>query len=171
MTEETKKDMNATLEKIFLEGWKPYAWAVAVGIILLFAVVKFSNVYDNAMIGPGGHNAIGFKLMEQGKLDDAEKEFRKELDKNPNFVPALDNIGVVFARKNRWREAADAWLKRISVDPNYTDVYQNLSVAAFQLQDFQQAKAFMDEFVRRGGNPAPELVKALEPYTQQTENK
>ncbi len=164
MTGTNNTELMKKLENIFLEGWKPYAWAIGLGIILLFGVIKFSNIYDNAMVGPGGHNAIGFKLMEEGKLDDAEKHFVKELENNPNFAPALDNLGVVYARKGRWQDAANSWLKRIAIDPNYTDVYQNLSVAAFQLQDYKNSKAFLDEFVRRGGTPAPELLQALDPF-------
>jgi Tfp pilus assembly protein PilF len=76
------------------------------------------------------HNNIGVIYLNQGKLQQAQIEFEKELKINPNYDLALTNLGIVFYRQNKLDQAAFYYQKAIMINPssqNYlalVEIYQ-----------------------------------------------
>ena len=55
----------------------------------------------------GAHTYAGMVAFQQGELDTAEKEFAAELANDPNYLPAIAELGEVRYRQQRWTDAAD----------------------------------------------------------------
>jgi tetratricopeptide (TPR) repeat protein len=55
----------------------------------------------------GAHTYLGIFDLQQGRLDEAEKEFNAEIANDPNYETAIAELGVVRYKQQRWAEAAD----------------------------------------------------------------
>jgi Tfp pilus assembly protein PilF len=66
----------------------------------------------------GAHTYLGIYELQQGKLDEAEKEFRAEIGNDPNYQTAVAELGVVRYRQQRWAEAAEQLSKSHTKIPN-----------------------------------------------------
>ena len=50
-------------------------------------------------------SAIGSANLRLGRLNQAEQDLRRALEKDETFVPAHNNLGVTLAEQGRWGEA------------------------------------------------------------------
>lgn len=66
-------------------------------------------------------------LMEAGKLDEAEAEFRALVAKNPEIPQIQHNLAVVLTRKKDTAGAEAVYLKLLETRPDYTDAYSGLT--------------------------------------------
>lgn len=69
------------------------------------------------------------QLHRAGRLADAEIAYRSILDKSPNFVPALVNLGVVLNAATKNPEAIEYYRKALAHDPQNAIIYNNLGNA------------------------------------------
>jgi len=88
--------------------------------------------------------AVGFytrgkELQQQSKLIDAEKVYRKAINKQPDFVEAHNNLGNVLVDLERLGDAIRAYRKALDLKPEHPMLLNNLG-NAFQLQG-ENAKA------------------------------
>jgi tetratricopeptide (TPR) repeat protein len=65
----------------------------------------------------------------------AEKSFREALRVNATEVEALNGLGLVFAQRNKSREAVDAFTAALKMQPDYRPALLNLATVLQQLQD------------------------------------
>lgn len=73
------------------------------------------------------HNARGIELADRGWLDEAVKEFKKAIELDPNSAHAWDNLATVYAEKQLYRDALDAHLKALALDPENPSGHYNLA--------------------------------------------
>jgi protein O-mannosyl-transferase len=109
------------------------------------------------------HNNLGLIYVRRELLKEAEVEFRKALE-NPIFYDALVNLGQLYYRTGREREAEPLWKRAVEVNPNYAEAYSHLAVYYYNRKEFPQAAYYLDEFQKRRGRVDPALVRALQPY-------
>ncbi len=75
-------------------------------------------------------SAIGSANLALGRLGQAEKILRRALELDPNFVPALNNLGVVLMEKDNPGEARVMFQKAFALDSGETDsIRENLMLA------------------------------------------
>ena len=68
-----------------------------------------------------------------GRLGQAEKILRRALELDPNFVPAINNLGVVLMEKDNYGEARAMFQKAFALDSGETDsIRENLMLAIAQ---------------------------------------
>lgn len=75
----------------------------------------------------------GRELQQQGKLIEAEKVYRKAVNKQPNFVEAHNNLGNVLVDLEHLEEAIRAYRKAVNLKPDHPMLLNNLG-NAFQLK-------------------------------------
>ena len=75
-------------------------------------------------------SAIGSANLALGRLGQAEKILRRALELDPNFVPALNNLGVVLMEQDNYGEARVMFQKAFALDSGETDsIRENLMLA------------------------------------------
>lgn len=75
-------------------------------------------------------SAIGSANLKLGRLGQAERVLRRALEEDPNFVPALNNLGVVLMEQDRYGEARVVFQKAYALDSGQTDsIRENLKLA------------------------------------------
>ena len=70
---------------------------------------------------------LGNSLRDNGKLDDAVKNYKKAIELNPNHSLAHNNLGVIFINLGKTNEAINNFQKTINISPKNTKAYLNLS--------------------------------------------
>jgi Tfp pilus assembly protein PilF len=84
------------------------------------------------------HNNIGLISVEQGRLDEAVREYQRAIALDPKYVKAHNNLGVVYMRMNRGSDAASELRVALSIDPRNVESIVNLALvqkAAGRLAD------------------------------------
>lgn len=64
------------------------------------------------------HVNVGTLLLDDGKADEAIAHFRSAIGINPSFAPAYANLASAYAKKQMYKEALDASLRALELDPS-----------------------------------------------------
>ncbi len=107
-----------------------------------------------------------YKQLEKPK--DAEKTFKKGIDKFPESGPLFNELGELQIANNN-KDAIKNWEKGIKADPSYGRNYFNASRFYYFQKDFVWSILYGEIFVNiePNGNRAPEIKKMmLDSYKQ-----
>jgi len=75
-------------------------------------------------------SGIGSANLKLGRLGQAEKILRRALELDPDFVPALNNLGVVLMEQDNYGEARVMFQRAFALDSGETDsIRENLMLA------------------------------------------
>ncbi|WP_323042460.1 tetratricopeptide repeat protein [Gemmobacter sp.] len=75
-------------------------------------------------------SAIGSTNLKLGRLGQAEQMLRRALELDPDFVPALNNLGVVLMEKGETGEARRVFQRAYALDSGNSDaIRENLRLA------------------------------------------
>lgn len=78
-------------------------------------------------------SALGSANLALGRLGQAESILKRALELDPNFVPALNNLGVVKMEQGKTGEARVYFQKAFALDSGQTDsIRENLMLAIAQ---------------------------------------
>jgi len=91
----------------------------------------------------------GLALEETGApVDAAIDAYRKALEANPAAPGALVNLGTIFFRKNKFREAREHYTRAVEADPGYPLAHFNLGNLADEQGNFDAARKHYMEAAR-----------------------
>jgi tetratricopeptide (TPR) repeat protein len=88
------------------------------------------------------------ELSNQGYLDEAINEYRRAIDRHPDFVAAYNNIGEIYARQGDAEAAITSYLDALKIDQHYR-VLLNLGVEHYNRKNYAQALKYFTESVKR----------------------
>lgn len=77
---------------------------------------------------------------EQGYYEEAVSEFQQTLDLDPDFVPALNNLGNLYALKEMWEEAIEQWEHSLEVNPDQPEISDSLKSAQEELDAAEEGE-------------------------------
>jgi protein O-mannosyl-transferase len=106
---------------------------------------------DTLAKNPGcwlAHNNLGVVLEQQGKLDQAEAEFRRALELKPTFAEALNSLGGHLAGRGRVEEGISYCRRALEINPIYVNALYNLGNAYAGQQRFAEAISYYEEALR-----------------------
>ncbi len=75
------------------------------------------------------------RYQKNGRLRDAKKKYLQVLRRTPNFVLALNNLGVIYLGEGSYPEARRSFEKAIKLNPDYVDPHYNLACLYARLND------------------------------------
>lgn len=78
-------------------------------------------------------------LHQQGQLAEAEKIYKKLLERAPDHPAVLNLLGVVACQNRDYQRAVRLISKAISINPNTAQAYSNLGTALKELGRFEEA--------------------------------
>ncbi len=115
------------------------AWAL---IIVLFTVITISSnriwkdefVFFNKIIQTSpdtafAHNNLGVAYYNQGKPDEAIKEYLSALKINPYYADAHTNIGNAYGKQGDIDKAINEYLTALKIKPDNADAHNGLGIA------------------------------------------
>jgi tetratricopeptide (TPR) repeat protein len=74
------------------------------------------------------HNNLGVFYDQKNDFSKAEYHFEKAVGYAPSYPEALNNLGSIRAREQRWEEAKDLFKKALSVNPNHQGANYHLKL-------------------------------------------
>ena len=111
-----------------------------------------SIVYKFAFsLFPDNHrlwNNHGNLLREWGHLKEALQSFEKSMSIDPNYVNAMEGIGITYERLKEYQLAANFYNKALSIDSERAICWSNLGNCLRRLNDKQKAKQCYEDAIR-----------------------
>ncbi|MGB3534685.1 MAG: tetratricopeptide repeat protein [Microcoleaceae cyanobacterium] len=80
---------------------------------------------EPSWVSPEEHFALGNRLREIGKLEQAEICYQRVLKFNPDFAAAYGQLGKVFTQQQQWEKAIESYQQAIERDPQQPECYQD----------------------------------------------
>ena len=77
----------------------------------------------------------------ENRLDEAEKDYKKVIELEPNHVIAHNNLGVTHQRLGRLNEAIISYKKAIEFKSDFVDAYYNLGAIYKSINELKNAEA------------------------------
>jgi tetratricopeptide (TPR) repeat protein len=115
---------------------------------------------------------LGSIYERQKKFDDAEQEFRKVLDVNPNNGPVLNYYGYMLADRGiRVDEAASLIQRALKQEPNNGAYLDSLGWAYYKQNKLVEAEEFLRKAIDREGNDPTILSHLADVYLKLGQNE
>ncbi len=131
--------------------------------IMQYRLLLYMNPDD-----PVARNDLAMALYRTNQSDEAEKELRYLLEKEPENFDALDGLGVVLIKKKRYEDALQYLKKALSLNDQDVMVHVHLSVA-YQKTDLpQEAQSALEKARSLAKDPTEleNIYKELELVTK-----
>ncbi|MCX8044423.1 MAG: tetratricopeptide repeat protein [Desulfobacterota bacterium] len=91
---------------------------------------KAIEEYHEALrVHPNNTNALlntGYCYLKMGRLDDAERFFKRFLAIMPDVAKGYNNLGIVYFSKRDYERAAQCYQKACELEPGYGEAHFNL---------------------------------------------
>ncbi len=92
--------------------------------------------------------------VKAGQLEAAEKTLKDATARNAGSAPAFNQLGVVYRRLGRFREADAAYQRALALDENYASAWLNLGVLCdLYLQQPQRALEAYEKYLALAASP------------------
>lgn len=82
---------------------------------------------------------LGLTNLEEGKLPQAESNFKKAIKLNPKLAVAYSKIGNIYREKGNEKTALEYYNKAIKADPTFPDGYNNIGVIYSAQGEYEKA--------------------------------
>jgi tetratricopeptide (TPR) repeat protein len=125
-----------------------------------------------------GYVSKGNKLYDAGKFADASLNYRKALQKDPNFGEAYYRLGLAAIKQNQAREAYESLYRAVQLLPNNMEAKEKFAnvCLSFYLADpshpqflYKQMLLLSEELLSKNANSYEGLL--LKGYLAQTDRK
>jgi tetratricopeptide (TPR) repeat protein len=99
--------------------------------------------------------------LQAGRYAEAEAAFNQVLQREPNNLGALGNLGVLYNRQNRPLKAVDTYRRALRLAPNEPGLSLNLGLAYLKLDDYANAKPLFASLAKSPGPRQPQARELL----------
>ncbi len=90
----------------------------------------------------------GQDALTQGRLDEAERDFRQVLAANPQLGGAYANLGVVYMKRKQWEKALENLRTAERLLPQVAGIRLNIGLAYYRQNEFLKAIPPFESVVR-----------------------
>lgn len=107
--------------------------------------------------------------LSRGDLSSAEQGFQSVLKAQPSNIGALGNLGVIYSRMGRTRDAVGVYRRALKLAPNQPGLLLNLGLAHLKEENHAAAKPLFEKLVslRPADVRAKELLATSQVYTNE----
>ena len=134
-----------------------YTFFTAFCFIFLFSCKSSDEKNNQKALDLMSVKTLGLAYLEEFKLEDAEKEFRKFIKLAPKDKFGYANLGLTYLRMGKYPEAEKQLGKAISIDPKDPDIRLILATV-YEMSD-QREKAINE--LKQSLSFAPDHLKSL----------
>lgn len=118
----------------------------------------------------------GFRADEEGREEDAIKEYTKVIEMDSGYAAAYNNRGLIYRNLGRREEALEDYNKAIELNPNYVyayngrgNVYKDLGRSEEALKDYSKAIE-LDPYYTNAYNGRGNAYRNLSRYEEALED-
>lgn len=97
---------------------------------------------------PQSHFNLAIALKDLGRLDEAERHFRKCLSLSPGNFEAISCLGIILRMQNRPDEAIRCFNKALELNPAYAEAHCNLGMAFQDLGKLERAESCLKKALK-----------------------
>ena len=102
------------------------------------------------------------KLANEGKADEAISEFGRALMLHPQYLRAVNELGVLYFRLNRLEDAAAAFRQAVSLNARYHPPLLNLALVRYRQGNFGDAVTLFSRLLEEQPTLSAERIKYAE---------
>ena len=145
----------------FLPSWAVHGTKWAMAFVIPLAAMWFGKVYWAAPeTERTGYVALdlrdsararfnhGAALQQNGRLDEAEKEYNAVLQIDPNYVKAHMNLGQLFVSKEKLENAEKYYQKAIALEPQTGEIHSGYAYLLERLGRMEEARREYENALR-----------------------
>lgn len=120
---------------------------IFLGFLLLSCSVPTIVVIEDPLTSEE-HVNLGYIYEKQGKLDLAEREYRRAIKKDRRSWMAYYNLGNLYAKRGDWKKAEGFYRKALEIrrDP---DLLNNLAYVLSKQEKYCLAQRFIKEALEK----------------------
>lgn len=96
---------------------------------------------------------------DSGDLDTAAAKYQEILKLDPSLGPAYNNLGALYFKQGRFRDAANTLERGLKVDPHMSSASALLGMSLFQMGDYGKAKPRLETAL--AANPTDRNLELL----------
>jgi len=96
------------------------------------------------------YNDLGAVLLEEGNVEEAERQFAAAVRVKPDFAEALGNLGLCREKEGQWTEAEELFERSLKARPS-ADVHYNLASLLWRQGKLERAAAHYEAALRCEG--------------------
>jgi tetratricopeptide (TPR) repeat protein len=82
-------------------------------------------------------------LQKEGRVQDAKRFYERALERSPQLVSALNNLGAIYISEKNYDMARRVFEKAIRIEPGYVDPYYNLACLHALQKDVGRSLAYL----------------------------
>ena len=86
------------------------------------------------------HSNYANLLSELKRSEEAEQQYKKAIEADPNIPKAYSNYGLMLYELERVKEAEEKFKKAIEVDPQYAIAHSNYGLMLYELERVEEAE-------------------------------
>lgn len=101
------------------------------------------------------------QLRKDGKLDAALAKIQNILEVDPNFVPALNQMGATYLKKKAFQKAASTYERAIELNPTNANFHNALGDAYVNAKHPNKAIKVYQKAIKLNPNLPPNVRKKL----------
>ena len=107
-------------------------------------------------------NNSGYKLFEEGKIEEAKELFKKAIDRTPDYrnSSAWINFATVCNKQGHAKASFEAFKNAYCINPNIDKVYAGLSASYACLEEYDKALEWCDKYAEKFGEEGIAKLKA-----------
>jgi len=128
---EANNDLNVVLRTYVDKGLTEEA---RIEFDLRVATLKSSIESNDEFVG-GDYLRLGNLYYQTGELGLAKEAYEEILDRSPNDIGALENLGVTLELMGDYKGAAQSWTKSLSLSGNITTVIRLVDIIEEHIPD------------------------------------
>jgi tetratricopeptide (TPR) repeat protein len=91
----------------------------------------------------------GNQSQKNGNFESATNHYEKALRVEPDFYPALNNLGIIYERQKDHAQAEATFLKSLQINPDDAEAYINLGHVLYEEGKYQAAVERLQEGLKR----------------------
>jgi Tfp pilus assembly protein PilF len=124
------------------------AWRLAgLAALFIFCDADPLGIGNRSSYEAQAHYTMGSILLARGDLDAAEKEYLVALEAHWSIAgaDALNDLGIIAARRGDYAKAASYFRRAVAYQPDYSKGYNNLGNLALEAGDAAAARRYYEQ--------------------------
>lgn len=124
---------------------------------------SFDELIKNNPYEPLVFFKAGNFYQQSGNIEKAKQLQNAALKLDPNYIPSLNNLGVILMNEKKYDDSLNYFTKIIQLDEKYANAYLNLGIIYEEhFKNFPKSKEFYEKYLSLGGVRKDEVKKWIE---------